>query len=144
MKVVFVTLVSLFSQLHTPQAFETENWPRLAQQKWATCSCYSFFEPCMDPEFEFIHSFEARCIEDENYCANHYRNHQENPEEYGPCNECDRKTEKEFISSCSDGCQIKITDCRPWCETQYKDYAEWFSEYSLKYYGETATYFCDF
>ena len=71
-------------------------------------------------------------------------NYFENPEEYGPCAECERQSLEEFVKTCSDNCRGKINDCKPWCMTQYQDYADWFAEYSLEYYGEKAEFYCDF
>ena len=98
----------------------------------------------MDPDYKHQFSFEKRCDDDEKYCSDIYQDYKSNPIEHGPCAECDRKDEADFVAGCSDFCRNKVEVCKPWCQTQFKDYAEWFAEYSLAYYEEEAKFFCDF
>ena len=60
--------------------------------------------------------------------------------DYNLCEECDGRTEDEFVVYCSHDCLAKHDSCKPYCESLFNVYGNYFKDYSETHYDETPTF----
>jgi hypothetical protein len=126
-------------------------WNNTVHQGWTDCQCGHHFEPCVDANYDVTKGLLAQCNREVVDCRKvyvedlDYQTYTVNGTDYdyNLCEECNGRTEAEFIVHCSDDCLAKYATCEPYCADLFNVYGSYFKDYSEEYYGETPTFLCD-
>ena len=117
-------------------------------QGWTDCHCGHHFEKCVDATYDETKGLQAMCTREREDCRKIYQEDADyqtysingTEYDYNLCEECNDRTEEEFVVYCSHDCQAQYETCKPYCEGLFNVYGNYFKDYSEQYYGETPSF----